>query len=108
MTDKEIDGRAIVVWMISDVNRANACQILFVSSAARKDLPFPQEFRTKGVLTVGEVEGFAAEGGVVNFRLESGKVRFEINNEAAEQKGLKISSKLLSLARIVKLKANPK
>jgi ABC-type methionine transport system permease subunit len=51
---------------------------------------------------VGETAGFIGAGGVVNFKLENGKVRFEIGVEAAEQAQIRISSKLLSLAEIVK------
>ncbi|MCH6580095.1 MAG: YfiR family protein [Nitrospinae bacterium] len=39
--------------------------------------------------------------GAFNFYLEEGKVRFEINDCAARRENLKISSKLLRLARIV-------
>jgi hypothetical protein len=55
-----------------------------------------------GVLTVGETQGFTADGGMINFKLEDGKVRFEINVDAAAQERLHISSRLLSLAQIVK------
>ena len=55
-----------------------------------------------GILTVGETEGFATQGGIVNFKVEGGRVRLEINIEAAERAKLRISSKVLSLAAIVK------
>ena len=100
---KTIGSRALVVRQVSDVEQASACQILFVSASERKRaaaiLP---ELKATGVLTVGETEGFAAEGGVVNFRVEDGQVRFEVNVAAAERANLRISSKLLSLAQIVK------
>ena len=50
---------------------------------------------------MGEADGFASDGGVVNLKLESGKVRIQINVQAAEREGLRISSRLLSLAQIV-------
>ena len=53
------------------------------------------------VLLVGEEPGFAEQGGTVNFFLEENRIRFEINIEVAKQDQLKISSKLLSLAKIV-------
>lgn len=52
-------------------------------------------------LSVGESEGFAARGGIVNFFSEGNKLRFEINLEAAQASGLQISSRLLGLARLV-------
>jgi hypothetical protein len=50
------------------------------------------------ILTVGETDRFIAAGGMVNFTREASKIRFQINNDAAKTAGLKISSKLLSLA----------
>ena len=52
-------------------------------------------------LTVGETPGFAGLGGIVNLTVEGNKVHFEVNPLAAERAGLKISSKLLSIAKIV-------
>jgi hypothetical protein len=53
-------------------------------------------------LTVGETEGFALLGGIINLTVEGNKVHFEINRLAADRAGLKIGSKLFSLAKIVK------
>jgi hypothetical protein len=53
------------------------------------------------VLTVGEIEGFARRGGTINFYLEDDKVRFEINPESTRERGLRMSSQLLALGRIV-------
>jgi hypothetical protein len=52
-------------------------------------------------LTVGETEGFAATGGVINLTVEKSEVHFEVNRLAADRAHLKISAKLLSLARII-------
>lgn len=79
------------------------CQILFIGSSEAKRLrAILGSMKTTGVLTVGETETFASEGGVINFRIEAGTVRLQVNLEAAEQAKLRISSKLLSLAQIVK------
>lgn len=53
------------------------------------------------MLTVGDSEHFAEEGGMIGFFLEDNKVRFEINLGAAEQAKLKISARLLALAKTV-------
>jgi hypothetical protein len=45
---------------------------------------------------------FATHGGMIQFSLENQQVRFDINTDAASRAGLKISSKLLVLAQIVK------
>ena len=100
---KAVEGRTFLVRQIAEINPGCNCQILFVSSSERK------RFRSSaagikglGILTVGEAQDFAAEGGVINFKLEAGRIRLEINLDAAEQAQLRISSKLLSLAQIVK------
>jgi hypothetical protein len=51
---------------------------------------------------VSELEGFASKGGDINFYISGNKVRFEINPQVAEGSGIKISSQLLSLGKIVR------
>jgi YfiR/HmsC-like len=53
------------------------------------------------VLTVGDADHFVSEGGVIGFCLEEKKIRFEINLNAATKAKLKLSAKLLSLAKTV-------
>ncbi len=52
-------------------------------------------------LTVGETPRFIEQGGVINFVVESDGVRFDISRAAAERAGLRLSSQLLQLARVV-------
>ncbi len=59
------------------------------------------------VLTVGETDGFLESGGIINFLMEDKKVRFEINVTAAKKSKLKISSKLLRLAKRVVEEKSP-
>lgn len=54
------------------------------------------------ILTVGASSSFAERGGIANFFVDSGRMRFAVNTRAAERAQLQISSKLLSLARIVR------
>lgn len=54
------------------------------------------------MLTVGESDQFALRGGVINFVRKNESFRFEVNLEAAEKAGLKISGKLANLATLVK------
>ncbi|MEO8125549.1 MAG: YfiR family protein [Bryobacteraceae bacterium] len=105
---KELAGRSFAVRRISELPLKSRCQILFVTSAGMKLLrPAAGTLKSAPILTVGETPGFGYEGGVINFKLEDGRIRFEINVEAAEQAHLNISSKLLSLAQIVKSRRKP-
>jgi hypothetical protein len=102
-TGNAIEGRPLVVREVSNLPQPGNCHILFVNSTERKRFrAIAANLKGSGVLTVGETQGFTAEGGVINFKLQDGKVRFEINVDAAGQERLHISSKLLSLAQIVK------
>jgi hypothetical protein len=103
---KTLLGRPFVVADIGDVSQAGDCQILFVASSENKRLrAILTGLRTVGTLTVGETEGFAGLGGIINFKIDDGRVRFEINVVAAERAKLRISSNLLNLAQIVRAAA---
>lgn len=103
VSGKTVYGRPFVIRRVSGDQAALGCQILFVCSSERKRVrAILGEIKTGGVLTVGETDTFAVEGGVINFKIEDGRVCLEVNVGAAEQAQLRISSKLLSLAEIVK------
>ena len=97
---KTINGRTLVVRRLRWGQDLRSCHILFISSSERQRLPqIIQSLRGASVLTVGDMGQFNQQGGIINFILEANKVRFEINSRAADQARLKISSKLLSLAK---------
>jgi hypothetical protein len=99
---KTLAGQPFQVREVTDPQQAADCQILFVSASERKHLkPLLDAIENCGVLTVGETENFAAEGGIINFKIEGGSIRFQINLAAARKQQLRISAKLLSLAEIV-------
>ena len=56
---------------------------------------------SRPILSIGEGEEFASSGGVIGLVIEERKVRFDIDMDVAEAAGLKVSSKLLALTRIV-------
>jgi hypothetical protein len=100
---KSIEGRALAFRQVAGAEETGRCQILFISASEDKRFrSLSGNLKPAGILTVGEAQGFALTGGVINFKLEGGHVRFEINVEAAERAQLHISSKLLSLAEIVR------
>lgn len=79
---------------------SSGCQVLFVSSS-EKDIPDILGTIAPGVLTVGDKESFVREGGIIGFVLDHRRVRFDISQSAAAKASLKLSSKLLSVARTV-------
>jgi hypothetical protein len=103
---KTINDRPLQVKECQAVTQATNCHILFISTAEKKLSTAEKKrlgeifdgLRGVPVLTVGETERFTQTGGMINFIMEGNKIRFEINDETAKKAGLKISSKLLSLA----------
>lgn len=99
---KQVDDRRLIVREVTSVAETSGCHILFVAADARRLADVLDRVKKVPVLTVGESASFSADGGVIRFKLEHDKVRLEINTCAADRAGLRISSKLLSLAVIVK------
>jgi len=105
---KKIGMRGFVVrrfkWSkeLKDSKDFKECRILFVSSSEKMRFEEIVE-AVKGlpILTVGETPGFAERGGMIRLMLEDNRVRFEVNVDAAHDGNLNISSRLLTLARII-------
>jgi len=100
---KLVNNRKLVIRRVKGIQDIGRSNVVFVSSSAKKDLPrVLTALQGQSVLTVGEDGALAQNGGIINFVNEDNKIRFEVNVAAAEQAGLRISSRLLSLAKIVK------
>jgi hypothetical protein len=96
---KTVDGRPLEVRQLHSLADAANCHMLFISASERSRLPeIINSLKGTTVLTVGDTDHFTENGGMINLVLKSDKVRFEINKNAATSAGLKISSKLMSLA----------
>jgi len=99
VASEEIAARKLTLLRAARLNDPAACQVLFISRTERRRLPaLLAAVRDEPVLTVADTEGFLEQGGIINFVLDGSRVRFEINQEAAQRAGLKISSKLMRLA----------
>ncbi|HEU5452384.1 MAG TPA: YfiR family protein [Terriglobales bacterium] len=99
---KTVNARRVALKRIHRTPELSLCQILFLADDAGRDAEtYLAESRTLPILSVTEISGMADRGVMIEFVLEENKVRFEINLDSANRAGLKISSKLLSLARVV-------
>ena len=100
---KTIKGRRVVVKYFNISQDVMRCHVLFICQSEKNKVSnyFP-ELNVNGMLTIGDMERFAQNGGMINLIKLDDKIHFEINVDAAENSGLVISSKLLNLARIIK------
>ena len=94
-------GRLEVRWIRKD-EESRSCHILFVSQSEQKRYRrVLEKLSGQKVLTVGETPEFLDAGGILCFSMEEGALRFEVNLDEATKSHLKISSRLLALARRV-------
>ncbi|HKV06252.1 MAG TPA: YfiR family protein [Candidatus Acidoferrales bacterium] len=102
LAGKAIGNHPVSIERSDELAEERHCQVVFVSSAEKRRVrEVLNGLKGTNSLVVGETEGFAAAGGVIQFDLEENHVRFLINTDAADRAGLKVSSKLLSLAKVV-------
>jgi hypothetical protein len=96
---KLVDTHPVVIKEFRSASEVTNCHVIFISSSEKKKLPeIFQSLKGSNVLTVGETERFIEAGGMISFFLERTKIRFQINKDAAEAAGLKVSAKLMTLA----------
>lgn len=99
---QRINGRAAEVRVAGAVAGLHDCQIVFIARSEQGRLAEIQAALVgRHLHTVGVHPEFARTGGVVNFIKEDGRVRLEVNRDAADKAGLRLSSKRLQVAREV-------
>jgi uncharacterized protein DUF4154 len=99
---KNVLGRELQVKLFQATDNPHGCNILFISESEKKRLPsILTALQGAGVLTVADMDNFIGAGGMVQFVVEDARVRVAIDVAATSRARLKVSSKLLSLARVV-------
>ena len=99
---KQIASRSIVVRYPHESDDLSGCHLLYIASRDKKHVAdILARLKRAPVLTVGETDTFAQQGGMIGFALQENKIRFDINLLAARRSNLKISSRLLVLAKSV-------
>ncbi len=100
---KAKSGRPMKLKHVETDAEIKECHILFVAASERRRLKdLKQRWKGSAILTVGEVDEFLDNGGIINFVLKGQLVRFEISVESAKSAGLRLDAKLLSVADSVR------
>ena len=106
---KTVRGRTIDIRRHDRAADITSCHLLFLTTSQAKHLgQVLRRFQDTPLLTVGEAEDFTRDGGVIRLFVVENKVQFEVNTDAAARARVKLSSKLLSLARVVRDPGAPK
>ena len=98
--NKQVQGHPIELRRFNAGEDLRSCHVLFVSRSESARLQeILNAVKNSAVLTVSEMDQFLVQGGIINFFIEADSVKFGINPKAAELSGLKLSAKLLAVAR---------
>ena len=101
---RQVKGRNFAIRRVADADNLGGLHILFVGRAdSARLLQFSRASQSRPILLVTEAENERGPGGIINFILIDGHVRFWIANQEAEKRGLKLSSRLLSVAQNVQV-----
>jgi hypothetical protein len=98
---KSVGGRSVIVRYLTTFRNKDQCQVIYVAQSESSRLTrIVTASRTSHALTVSEIDGFADRCGMIRMvRDGADRIGFEINQKAAEEAGLKFSSRLLNLAK---------
>ena len=99
---RRIKNRPVSIRTITDLSQLDGCDIVFICASEKSRLAsILAHTESRPILTVADSNGFAADGVLINFYTSGDTVRFEINESAVDKSGLKVSSKLFKLAKVI-------
>jgi hypothetical protein len=102
-----VEGHQIVVSRIAADGLLRSCHLLYLAHVTtRQAAQVAARLDGAPVLTLSDVDQFVQGSGMAQFYVEEGKIRFRINLNNARRSRLQLSSKLLSLATLVKTDPN--
>ena len=97
--NKSVNNRAISIELISDPEKINLCNIIYIPNAYADELKsIIKKTKSQGVLIVTESVDACAKGSTINIIKKDSRMVFEINLDAAKEANLKVSDQLLALA----------
>jgi hypothetical protein len=100
MRGKLANGHPINVSYIRGADEVQGCHVIFVDASERRKVKAGLP-AAPSALVIGDFDGFAREGGTINFVMQNNRISFDINVAMAQRAGLKVSSRLLAVAHTV-------
>ncbi len=99
---RAVQGRTVRIRDLQPGDEAHACQIVYLADLDREAQLWLEKAAHKPILTVSDDHRFLLAGGIIRLSFSGGRVKFDIDVGHAERARLKISSKVLTLARVVR------
>ncbi len=101
--DRTVDGHTLTVRRLKPGTPLPACHVLYLAGAdTKRSLDVVETVKGAFVLTVSDATRFAESGGMVELFVENGHMRFAVNIDALQRARIRLSSRVLTLAKIVK------
>jgi hypothetical protein len=103
---RTVDGHPVQVKVLTRNAPLDGVQVLFIGAAApRTQAVLASAAVARNIVTVTENDDTTPEGSIINLVMVEGRVRFDVSLPAAQRAGVKLSSRLLSVARVVQAEA---
>ncbi len=103
-----IQGHPFVIEHYHRAEDIKTCHILFISQSENRHMDeIVRSLKAKPTLTVADADGAASTEVMIRFMVENNKVRFRINQQAATNAKLVLSSRLLRVADVTPSGATP-
>jgi hypothetical protein len=100
---RTVNNRTVLVRRMKDGDALNGVHLLFIGQTEMSRQPqWLRLAQQRAIVTVTETEGALAQGSVINFKPVDGRIRFEVSLAAAERADCKLSSRMLSVALLVR------
>jgi hypothetical protein len=101
LTSETVGERPLAARVVHNASESAGCHLLFVPSGAETRAGAVMQQTGPHTVTVGESPRFEKMGGAVTFVLEEGRVRFNVNLRPVEERGVRISARMLHVANRV-------
>lgn len=97
------DSRPIHISLLPSDGELQQCSIVyFGDSQSKKVHAALAKLDEKNILTIGEADSFARDGGMIGLVKVGQQIRIQVNQDAARRAGVKISPRLFDLAEVVR------
>ncbi|MCV2370500.1 YfiR family protein [Roseateles oligotrophus] len=98
---RTVQGRAVDVRLLGRAADALSAHLLYVPAGIVIDAEVMRLLRAAAVLVVGESESFLQAGGAIRLVVVDARLRFDVNLQNVDLAGLRLSARMLQLARLV-------
>lgn len=83
-------------------DKLDECDLIYISQDCRLGVDnIVKKTRKKPILIISGNDGYGMAGAIINFIDKQGKVKFELNESQAAQRGLMVSEELKALAKLI-------